>query len=123
MPFHRHRRFGPAGRNRILGQSHHDPGRNALTPQTRSNSRVIIPALAAAASPFLMPAPAVAQPAEIQLTGVVRDFRAYGDPGGHPTMERPNIPDPLKPRWIIGNLVESSLGPDRRLLPHGAADQ
>jgi len=75
---------------------------------------VIIPALAAAASPFLMPAPAVAQPAEIQLTGVVRDFRAYGDPGGHPTMERPNIPDPLKPRWIIGNLVEPILGADRK---------
>ena len=80
---------------------------------TRTSPRMIIHALAAAASLFLMPAPAAAvQPPQIQLTGVVRDFRAYGDPGGHPTMERPNIPAGLKPRWVIGNLVHPKLGID-----------
>ena len=68
---------------------------------TRTSPRVIIHALAAAASLFLMPAPAAAvQPPQIQLTGVVRDFRAYGDPGGHITMERPNMPAANRvPRW------------------------
>ena len=43
---------------------------------------------------------------------MIRDFHAWGDPGGHVTMERPNLPDPLKPRWVIGNLVEPTLGAD-----------
>ena len=51
-------------------------------------------------------------PAQIQLTGVVRDFIAYGEPGGHPSMERPNMPGNLGSRWVIGNLVEPILGSD-----------
>ncbi len=43
---------------------------------------------------------------------MVRDFAAYGDPGGHPAMERPNLPAGLKPRWVIANLVHPRLGPD-----------
>jgi fibro-slime domain-containing protein len=58
--------------------------------------------------------PQSAPPATIELTGVVRDFAAYGDPGGHPTMERPNKPNALGPRWVIGNLVEPILGSDRK---------
>ena len=80
---------------------------------TRTSPRMIIHALAAAASLFLMPAPAAAvQPPQIQRTGVVRDFRAYGDPGGHPTMERPNMPGPIGPRWVISNRVHPKLGID-----------
>ena len=45
---------------------------------------------------------------------MVRDFIAYGDPGGHPAMERGNLPDALKPKWVIGNLVEPILGGDRK---------
>lgn len=66
---------------------------------------------AAVAVLCVMPATA-APPAQIQLTGVVRDFAAHGDLGGHPSMERPNMPGALNPRWVIGNLVQPTLGPD-----------
>ena len=73
---------------------------------------MIVPGLAAFTLLIAMPAPAAAPPAQIQLTGVIRDFHAWGYPGGHVSMERPNIPGPLKPRWVIGNLVEPTLGAD-----------
>ncbi len=85
-----------------------------MKDQTRRCPRVIVPALAAVTLLIATPAPAAPPPAQIQLTGVVRDFRAYGEPGGHPTMERPNKPSALGPRWVIGYLVEPILGADRK---------
>ncbi len=82
-----------------------------MTHETQSGSRIILPGLAVASLLFATPAPA-APPPTIELTGVVRDFVAYGDPGGHPAMERPNIPAALQPRWVIGNLVEPAIGID-----------
>ncbi len=84
-----------------------------MTHHTRSGPGRIIPPLAAVCLLIATPAPAAAPPT-IELTGVVRDFAAYSDPGGHPSMERPKIPAALKPRWIIGNLVEPILGSDRK---------
>ena len=81
------------------------------TDLTHIVSRMTLIGPAAVALLIAMPAPAV-PPAQIQLTGVVRDFAAYGDPGGHPAMERPNMPGPLGPRWVIANLVHPKLGPD-----------
>ncbi len=82
-----------------------------MTHQTRNCPRSIVPPLAVVCLLLATPAPAAAPP-QIQLTGVVRDFHAYGDPGGHPAMERDNIPAALKPRWVIGNLVHPRLGLD-----------
>ncbi len=75
---------------------------------------MIVPGLAAVTFLIATAAAAAPLPAQIQLTGVVRDFRAYGEPGGHPTMERPNKPSALGPRWVIGYLVEPILGADRK---------
>ena len=84
-----------------------------MTHLTRGRPQAIVAPLAAICLLIARPAPAAGPPpATIELTGVIRDFIAYGSPGGHPTMERANIPDPLKPRWIIGNLVEPILGSD-----------
>ena len=77
---------------------------------------MIVPCLATV-SLFIafIAAPAFASPpAEIKLTGVVRDFRASSDPGGHPAMERGNKPAGLGPKWVTGNLVEPVLGGDRK---------
>ncbi len=82
--------------------------------KTRIGPRLIAPGLAAVTLLIATPAAAAPLPAQIQLTGVVRDFRAYGEPGGHPTMERPNKPSALGPRWVIGYLVEPILGADRK---------
>ncbi len=83
-----------------------------MTHHTQDTPRLIVPSLAAACLLIATPAPAAAPPAQIELTGVVRDFIAYGDPGGHPTMERPSKPAALGPRWVTGNLVEPILGTD-----------
>jgi len=82
-----------------------------MTYHTHLNRRLIAPGLAAITLLAATPAPAAGQPT-IQLTAVVRDFHAYGDPGGHPAMERDNIPAALAPRWVIGNLVHPRLGLD-----------
>ncbi len=81
-----------------------------MTHHTQDTPRLIVPSLAAAC--LLIATPAPAAPPQIQVTGVVRDFVAYGDPGGHPAMERPNMPAALNPRWVIGNLVAPQLGLD-----------
>ena len=83
-----------------------------MTHHTRNVPRIIVPGLAAVTLLVAVPAAPAAAPAQIQLTGVIRDFAAYGDPGGHPSMERANIPAGLKPRWVIANLVHPRLGPD-----------
>ena len=83
-----------------------------MTHHTRNVPRIIVPGLAAVTLLVAVPAAPAAAPAQIQLTGVIRDFAAYGDPGGHPSMERPNMPGPLGPRWVIANLVHPRLGPD-----------
>ncbi len=83
-----------------------------MTHHTLGGPRTIVPGLAAVCLLIATPAPAVAQPATLELTGVVRDFIAYGDPGGHPAMERGNLPNAFKPKWVIGNLVEPILGGD-----------
>ncbi len=82
-----------------------------MTHLIQNAPRLIVPGLAAVALLIATPAPA-APPAQIQLTGVIRDFHAYSDPDGHVTMERPNLPNALKPKWVIGNLVEPILGAD-----------
>ncbi len=83
-----------------------------MTHKTQNNSRRTLLGLVAVALLIATPAPAAEPPATIELTGVVRDFEAYGDPGGHPAMQRPNMPGPIGPRWVIGNLVETALGID-----------
>ncbi len=82
-----------------------------MTHHQQLVSRMIVPGLAAVSLVVVTPAPAAAPP-QIQLTGIVRDFHAYGDPGGHPAMERDNLPAALAPRWVIGNLVAPQLGLD-----------
>ena len=83
-----------------------------MTHQTRNGPRSIVVPLAAVGLLVATPALASAPPASLELTGVVRDFRAYGSPGGHPAMERGNRPAGLGPRWVTGNLVEPILGDD-----------
>ncbi len=83
-----------------------------MVHQTQSSPRTIVAPLAVVCLVLATPAPAAAPPATLELTGVVRDFIAYGDPGGHPSMERPNKPPGLGPRWVTGNLVYPKLGLD-----------
>ena len=82
-----------------------------MTHHTLNSPRTSVPALAAVCLLIATPAPAAAPPT-IELTGVVRDFAAYSAPGGHPSMERPNKPAGLGPRWVTGNLVATQLGLD-----------
>ncbi len=84
-----------------------------MTHHTHLNPRLIAPGLAAFTLLVATPAPAAAPPT-IQLTAVVRDFNAYGDPGGHPAMERGDKPPGLGPKWVTGNLVDPILGSDRK---------
>jgi len=84
-----------------------------MTHQTRNNPRSIAAPLAAVFLFIATPTTAAAPPT-IELTGVVRDFIAYGEPGGHPAMERGNRPAGLGPRWVTGNLVDPIIGSDRK---------
>ncbi|MEE8459142.1 MAG: fibro-slime domain-containing protein [Phycisphaerales bacterium] len=84
-----------------------------MTHQTRNNPRSIAAPLAAVFLFIATPATA-ATPPTIELTGVVRDFIAYGEPGGHPAMERGPKPAGLGPRWVTGNLVDPIIGSDRK---------
>ncbi len=83
-----------------------------MTHQTRNGPRTIVAPLAVVCLVLATPAPAAPPPATFELTGVVRDFRAYSDPGGHPGMERGDKPPGLGPKWVTGNLVDPILGSD-----------
>ena len=83
-----------------------------MTHQTRNGPRSIVAPLAVVCLVLATPAPAAPPPATFELTGVVRDFRAYSDPGGHPGMERGDKPPGLGPKWVTGNLVDPILGSD-----------
>jgi fibro-slime domain-containing protein len=50
------------------------------------------------------------------FTGIVRDFKAWGDPGGHPDFEVYH-----GTKAYVG-LVEQFLGPDKKPIPTGAMD-